>query len=142
MEITANLLRLNGDWIVAHNGVLENFDELRNIHGANKHTNPVDSSIIPVVLSSMWIGNELLCIKETCEQLKGTYACWVVNKNTKNIYIVRCGSTLYMNNIHSDVSSVKYTDCEQEVAEGIIYQITSEGITSVEEFKCSSPFFI
>lgn len=131
-----------GDWIVAHNGVLENFEQLKKECYLEQHANPVDSSIIPAILDTLWVGNEVMCIKETCEKLKGTFACWIVNKQTKNVYVVRCGCTLYMNDIKGEISSVKYTDCEQEVQEGVIYQLTSEGITPVGDFITSSPFFI
>jgi glucosamine 6-phosphate synthetase-like amidotransferase/phosphosugar isomerase protein len=132
----------SGDWLVAHNGVLENFEELKQSYYISDHTNPVDSSIIPVLLSELWVGDELLCIKETCEKLKGTFACWIVNKVSKNVFFVRSGSTLYMNDIRGEISSVKYTDLEQEMLQGKIYQLTGEGITIVGEFKADSPFFI
>lgn len=131
-----------GDWLVAHNGVLENFKDLKESWFLDIHTNPVDSSIIPALLNSLWVGNEVLCIKETCEKLKGTFACWIVNRKSKNIYLVRCGSTLYMNAVRGEVSSVKFTDLDQEVPEGKIYQLTSEGLAEVGEFETSSPFFI
>ncbi|MDC3298469.1 hypothetical protein OAU81_00195 [bacterium] len=131
-----------GDWLVAHNGVLENFEELKESLYLNSISNPVDSSIIPVMLSELWVGDEVMCIRETCEKLKGTFACWIVNKESKNIYLVRSGSTLYMNDVRGEVSSIKYTDLEQEVPEGNIYQLTSEGITLVGEFETNSPFFI
>ena len=41
-----------GDWVIAHNGVLTNFGEIKNEFDS-KWKNPVDSSIIPLLFSSL-----------------------------------------------------------------------------------------
>jgi glucosamine 6-phosphate synthetase-like amidotransferase/phosphosugar isomerase protein len=133
-----------GDWIVAHNGVLTNFKELVEKH-LPAHDNPVDSSIIPAMLDEFEYKHgpcedtesEIQNILYTIEQLKGTFALWIVNIKTMNIYIARQGSTLFYKG--SNVSSIKGKHY-REVKEGILYNFSYEGLTSVDGFVYDSPF--
>lgn len=132
-----------GDWFVAHNGVLTNFENLKQYIKSPKLYNNVDSSIIPALLD-LYSGesdNEIAIISETLSMLKGTYGVWIYNIVSGNIYLGRCGSTLYCDFLSNNFSSLpikKY----KELEEGIIYQITREGTTSVGGFSTDSPFFI
>jgi glutamine---fructose-6-phosphate transaminase (isomerizing) len=129
-------------WIVAHNGVLENYKELIGLHFP-EHNNSVDSSIIPRLIHYMYGGDEVYAITEACGSLKGTYACWIYNKDTKNTYLVRSGSTLFGNMSNGTFSSTKIPGkCTKELQEGVIYHVSNEGLTSVGGFTSNSPFFI
>ena len=133
-----------GDWVVAHNGVITNFNELVDKHAAFHH-NPVDSSIIPGLLDEFEYNSkpcetpkdEQKLILKVLELLKGTFAVWIINIKTMNIYIARQGSTLFYKG--SNVSSVKGYRY-REVKEGILYSYSYEGMTKVGEFKNKSPF--
>jgi glucosamine--fructose-6-phosphate aminotransferase (isomerizing) len=131
----------DGQWIVAHNGVLENYEQLReeNLPG---HTNPVDSSIIPALLDMKYVGDEIYCISEVMNMLKGTFACWIYSERSRDVYLVRSGSTLFYNPENCIFSSILVDDCMEPVKENVIYQLTKEGITRVGEFKADSPFFV
>ncbi|NDB81412.1 MAG: hypothetical protein EB127_01495 [Alphaproteobacteria bacterium] len=136
-----------GHYTIAHNGVLTNFDELREHFklGGKKWSNPVDSSIIPVMLvlteesGDNHISN-LDVMSKSFSLLEGTFGLWIYDSVQREIYLARNGSTVYANIYTSEFSSVKFKGSEP-LNEGIIYQITPEGITSVTTFDHDSPFF-
>jgi len=90
------------NWIVAHNGVLTNFSQLKNDYIPD-HANLVDSSIIPALLvhfektfdEANTKEKELNLISYVLELLEGTFGLWIVNLKTMNIYLARQGSTLF-----------------------------------------------
>lgn len=131
-----------GDWFVAHNGVLTNFNDLKKDISPKKYNN-VDTSIIPALLDyySEDCEHEVAVISETLSQLKGTFGLWMFNIITGNVYLARCGSTLYCDSLTNDFSSLPYKNL-QLLEEGVIYLLTSEGTTSVGTFDSDSPFFI
>ena len=131
-----------GPWIVVHNGVLENYKEIIGLHFPDHNSN-VDSSVIPRLIHYMYGGDEVYAITEACGSLKGTYACWIYNKDTKNTYLVRSGSTLFGNMANGSFSSIKVPGkCSKELQEGVIYHVSNEGLTSVGGFTNNSPFFM
>lgn len=131
-----------GSWIVAHNGVLENFEELKTEY-LPEHECPVDSSIIPALLEELFVGDDVYCMTEVSNLLKGTFACWVFSKHTHHTYLIRSGSTLYHDPDNCSFSSLPLEGvCEQSVDEGVIFQLTKEGSTPIGEFQSDSPFLI
>ena len=132
------------NWIVAHNGVLTNFETLKKEYIPD-HENVVDSSIIPALLlmfekkadNCTSQEKEQNIIKMVLELLEGTFGVWIVNLKTLNVYIARQGSTLFYD--HNSFSSVKGTDFK-EVEEGSLYRFSKKGITKVGTFKSKSPF--
>ncbi len=130
--------------IVAHNGVLTNMDELVKEY-VPYHDCLVDSSIIPALLYEMEFkcepcedsDTEIQNILFVLERLKGTFAVWILNIKTMNVYIARQGSTLFYKD--SNISSIKGQGYK-EVKEGILYSYTTEGILPVDGFVNSSPF--
>ena len=133
-----------GDWIVAHNGIITNYNELIDEY-IPCHTNPVDSSIIPTLLDEFEYNHgpcedsesEIQNILYAIEKLKGTFAVWIVNIKTMNVYIARQGSTLFYKD--DNVSSIKGNGYE-ELKEGVLYGYTSEGIVELDNFIHDSPF--
>ena len=133
-----------GDWIVAHNGVLTNFNELIDDY-VPMHDNPVDSSIIPALLDEFEYTHgpcedaetEVQNILYTIEKLKGTFALWIVNITTMNVYIARQGSTLFYKD--ANISSIKGQGYK-EVLQGVLYNFSYEGLTELDGFVYDSPF--
>ena len=144
--------------IVAHNGVLENYDDIVEdiLIG---HINSVDSSVIPALISYLFDfpeqqtetdqlvnankTEELISIEATCNLIRGTFACWIYSKLTGCTYLVRSGSTLYANFETGDFSSVRVPGiCEDEVDQGVVFCVTSEGLARCGSFDCSNPFFL
>ena len=131
------------DWIVAHNGVLSNFSKLKE-HFLPNFKNPVDSSIIPELLCLFEQNTrdfEVETILQVMEVLEGTYSCWIFNTKTKNLYISRCGSTLYGDILKSEFSSCPVPGYD-ELDDNSLYTITNEGITFLNNFKGNNPFFV
>jgi glucosamine 6-phosphate synthetase-like amidotransferase/phosphosugar isomerase protein len=129
------------NWIVAHNGVLTNYKELVNDF-KRPYTCDVDSSIIPFIFYSLenYYDNELDIIVNGLEFLKGTFGLWIYNTNSNNIYLAKCGVTLFADIYNNEFSSIKHQFYDP-LDEGVVYQLTQEGITSVATFDCDSPFF-
>ena len=133
-----------GDWVVAHNGVLTNYSELRDKFLPD-HDCSVDSSIIPALLheNDCILGppkgeiDEISNIIQTLELLEGTFALWIMNTRTKNLYIARQGSTLFYKG--NNISSIKGKGYRQ-VKEGVLYKLSHDGLIKKDEFKTQSPF--
>lgn len=140
-HVTSHPFEVN-NWVVAHNGVLENDLELRDKH-LIKTSNPVDSYVIPALLDSMYVGDPVRCISETFSEIKGTFGCWIYNKQNKRTYVVRSGSTLHYDANVPTISSIETNDASSTIEEGIIYEMSQhEGLYPVGEFKTNSPFII
>ena len=56
------------------------------------------------------------------------------------MFLARCGSTIFVDKLNNTFSSVKFKGSEA-LEEGVLYQLTPEGITSIGLFDCDSPFF-
>lgn len=143
-------------WFVAHNGVLSNSNTLAEQYGV--HPNPVDSAVIPPII---WLHHddsrddglfpyqrEELAIKATCEKLEGTFSCWVHNTFTNHVYLIRSGSTLFVNYKTGDFSSAQHEDMEP-LDDHAIYRVWYDAdpiqkskIEKVCHFGAHSPFFI
>ena len=140
-------------YIVAHNGIIENYKQLVAEYIPD-HLNPVDSSIIPALIGVMYEygcdeatdGNktpEVLAIERACSLLKGTFGCWIYSKLTGCTYLARCGSTLYGNILKGMFSSIRVPEmCEKALGEGMIYCVTGEGLTECGQFQVNSPVFL
>ena len=125
-----------GRWVVAHNGVLSNYKEL---YADNDCV--VDSSVIPYLLNNSKKEDVVDIISETCSQLQGTFSCWLFDSKENDIYIVRCGSTLFYNK-DGDISSKKPDDSWATIKEGEIYKLVDNNFVPVGTFKTNSPYFI
>lgn len=134
----------HGWYMIAHNGVLENHTDLKREHlQSDTRGNPVDSAVIPALIDELYVGSDVKALEETFSMLKGTFACWVYSKHTRQAYIVRSGSTLFGNYETSTFSSIKVPNlAEEEIPEGVIFCVTEEGLTKVGNFTKNSPFFI
>lgn len=130
------------NWVVAHNGVLTNHKQINEKYCVwNK--NPVDTSCIPnllhVVEQADSKATEVQIIEQALEKLEGTFALWIFNEKTGNVFIARQGSTLYANTTTGDFCSIQSKGW-LEVPEGEIVDVTY-GYDAVGKFKSKSPFF-
>lgn len=132
------------NWIIAHNGVLTNFAEL-NEKFTPTNKNPVDSSVIAALLASFEKEfSELTptsCLEQVLTLLQGTFALWVYHKKTNQTFLVRQGSTLYANLESGDFCSIQGNGWI-ELDEGVIYEITDNGIKSTGTFVNKTPFLL
>ena len=125
------------DWVVAHNGVLTNFDKLKRDY-LPEHSNAVDSSIISALLSHFEKDyDEVSLVGHVLTLLEGTFGVWIVNSKTLNVYIARQGSTLFYDK--NSFSSVKGNDMK-DIKEGVVYKFNKKGVKAVGNFSTKSPF--
>ena len=131
-----------GDWFVAHNGIIDNFVSLKKEH-VPWHTNNVDSSIIPALLNegSNNESDNVKVIVDVLNKLTGTFAIWALHSPSSQIFVARCGSTLFFDPEKLRFSSISCKGWES-AEEGKVFQYTTEGFTSVGSFNCAHPFFI
>ena len=130
-----------GKYLVAHNGVLTNFNEILKEFDFNNHESLVDSSIIPRLLDFYSNNNtEVEALSKTFSKLKGTFSTWCVNKETQDVYICRLSSTLFYDS--NFFTSVKY-GYMKELPEMQIYKLDRNNNTfdKVGEFAGNSHFF-
>ena len=119
---------------LAHNGVLQNFNELKEKYELTSKTNEVDSSVIlPLIYMSG--------IKNALSELEGTFGCWMYEPNMGRLQIFRSGSTLFTND--TSFSSIQFPDMEL-VKEGVIYEFnfSKNQFFDKQTFELNSPFFI
>jgi len=129
-------------WYVAHNGVLSNEKQLRQILKNYKSVNEVDSSLIPALIDycSKTEKNEAKAICTALSMLEGNFGLWILNSKNNNVYLARSGSTLFADFLTNNFSSAKHSDYKP-LEEGVLYLQTVEGLTSVGSFSSNSPFF-
>lgn len=141
---------LNNCWVVAHNGVLTNFEQLKQSYIPD-HPNLVDTSIIPALLakvsneklgegcdmSAITKEQEVSVISDVINKLHGTFGLWIVNVETLNVYLCRQGSTLFY-----DENSFSSTKGEGYIplTEGVIYNFSEKGTIPVGRFSAKTPF--
>lgn len=124
----------SNDWLVIHNGVLTNHKELDS-------SVKVDTQCIVNMLqdtSDQTSESEGNCIKTVCDKLKGTFALFIVNKKSHNMYILRQGSLLHYNN-NGDVSSLRYEGMTL-LSEGTILKYHQGQWSKHATFTSHSPF--
>ena len=79
-------------------------------------------------------------IVEVLSLLEGTHSTTIFNSKTNNLYITRCGSTLYRDNA-GNYSSTHFEGSEM-VSDGNIYKYVEDTFKVVGSFNPKSPFFI
>jgi glucosamine 6-phosphate synthetase-like amidotransferase/phosphosugar isomerase protein len=126
-----------GDWVVAHNGIISNYQELgKKYFPQVDFTGKTDSCIIPMMLALKMTPAMAL------EELQGTFALWMHNTATNKLYITRSSSTLFGNAETGGFCST-YFDGSQSLEEGYMYEVTQfNSLTKINSYKTDSPYFI
>lgn len=113
-------LSQNGMFAVVHNGIIENYSEIKRDLISNGFTfnSETDTEVIAQLLEKNYRGDFVSAVKKTLEQLDGSYAVAIMCRDYPGqIFCSRWGSPIVLasndkgNFISSDVTSVlKYTD--------------------------------
>jgi len=136
------------NWIVAHNGVLNNHQSLAD-EFLKGYKCEVDSMVIPEFMEYL-IRNkptkdnvELMdnVVKSVLDRLSGTYALFIYNKTNNLIYIARSGSTLFYSPDSFEFSSVKIDQIES-VPEGVLYRYNDRKFIEISQLQINSSFII
>jgi glucosamine 6-phosphate synthetase-like amidotransferase/phosphosugar isomerase protein len=132
-------------WMVFHNGVITNVNELTK-WCLPSPANPVDTSLIPELLQYFSDTNgdktprPVKYIKLAVEMLEGTFALAIIDCEASDIYLVRCGSLLHYNS-KGDYSTLPGKGYK-EVPEGTILKLNKKTsrFNKVGTFSIKSPF--
>lgn len=125
------------DIMYAHNGIISNTRELEREYN---QTYDVDSKWIGYLYNINFKRQTFFV--DVLQKIKGTYALWFINKNTKQITLARCANPIYLSLKHNSFSSTQFNNSEL-LKEGVLYtgdakQIQETNIT----FNFKSPYFI
>lgn len=126
-----------GNIAVVHNGVLNNYQELKDrlIEEGHKFVSETDTEVIPHLIEKHYRGNLELATEAALEEVDGAYAIIVVAKDESKLVVARKDSPLIIglgdreNFIASDVPAIlDYTDRVIYLEDGDIGVITMNGI--------------
>lgn len=96
---THPILSNNGIWAVVHNGIIENFEDLKLFlqNKGFKFKGQTDTEVIANLLEYNSANDIMETIIKTCTTLNGSYALLIINKNQPNtIYLAKNKSPLYV----------------------------------------------
>ena len=114
-------LSYKGQFAIVHNGVIENFLELKKqlIEKGVLLNSDTDTEVIVNLIEGHYLqcGNVLEAIKKTMSEIKGSYAIGLIHKGEERLYVLKNASPLLFglgkgfNLIASDASPmIEYTD--------------------------------
>lgn len=107
----------DGMWAIVHNGIIENYDKLKNKLEGYQFKSQTDSEVVAGLLQKFFNGNPLDTLCKVCGMLKGSYALSVIFAGQpKTIYVARknspvvvgCGEDFGV--VCSDVNSMGQTN--------------------------------
>lgn len=90
---------LNGEWAIVHNGIIENFEELKDnlVKEGLVFKTETDSEVIASLLSLKNFKNDVENLIWATKKLKGSYAfCALKNDKEKSIFVAKNKSPLYI----------------------------------------------
>ena len=134
-------------WSICHNGIITNVEEIRQTY-LPYIDNPVDSSLIANLLQ-LFVENQAIssntvdpinAIKSTLSILQGTFALSIIDSDSGEIYIARCGSILHFDD-NGNFSTIAGNGFK-ELPEGVIMRLgkRNKEWVQVGSFKTESPF--
>lgn len=104
----------NGKWAIVHNGIIENYEELKKQFSFKRFVSDTDSEVIAHLLEKYYNGDVLSTLKDVCKMLKGSFAIAVLTSYDKDkIFVARYGSPVVVGYdedtgvVCSDLNSIK-----------------------------------
>ncbi|QTL99251.1 glutamine--fructose-6-phosphate transaminase (isomerizing) [Iocasia frigidifontis] len=132
-----------GEFVVVHNGIIENFQQLREELCEKGHvfTSETDTEVIAHLLEEYYQGDLREAINQVIAHLEGSYALGIISsKETDKIYAVRQDSPLVIgigegeNYIASDIPAfLEYTDQFYILDDGEMAEIKKDKITIYDQ---------
>lgn len=127
-----------GDITIVHNGIIENYEELKNnVLKDYQFKSETDTEVAAAVIDYNYKkeNNILNAIKKSMEMIKGSYAIGIIAENDDNLYVMKNKSPLIIgidetgNYIASDVHAIlEYTNKYMVLNDLEIAKITTETI--------------
>ena len=100
-------LSSNNKWVVVHNGIIENYIELKSelIKNNNiKFVSDTDTEVVSQLLQVNNAEDKILTLINSCKKLKGSYALACVNEDEdKTLYLAKNKSPLYVSTCNGEV---------------------------------------
>jgi glucosamine 6-phosphate synthetase-like amidotransferase/phosphosugar isomerase protein len=123
-------------WIVAHNGIVSNFDKLaREYFPEEDFTGATDSCIIPRLIHKLGLGPGL-------SKIEGTFAIWAYDILYRTLYLARNSCTLYANTDTGDFSSTEF-EGSKLLEENLLYCLYNHTLIKLPiKIESKSPYFI
>ena len=130
------------NWIVAHNGVINNYVELKRAFSPTSKCD-VDSSVVVELLELLSQPGQNInhVVRDTLNMIKGTYGLFMYYKKQDILYVARSGSTLYCSPNDCSFSSTMSTGMV-ELPEHAVYRVIDGCLVSVAELANNSSFLI
>jgi glucosamine--fructose-6-phosphate aminotransferase (isomerizing) len=147
----------SGDFVIVHNGIIENYKQLKNdLKKENKNLNfhsDTDTEVIAKLLDFYFskefskiddeveINKRILnSIKLTCEKLVGAWAVALINKKMSNkIYVFKNSSPLALSSngvnsyVSSDLNAIKYKKADKITKKEKYYLLEDGDIASISK---------
>lgn len=100
-------LSSDGNFAICHNGIIENYAELRKLVGDVPFTSDTDSEVVAHLLQANYRGDALQAVLKTANMLKGSFALLVLCRHDGKMYAVRHKSPLAADGCGSFSSDVR-----------------------------------
>ncbi|MBO5394960.1 MAG: glutamine--fructose-6-phosphate transaminase (isomerizing) [Clostridia bacterium] len=85
----------DGRWAVVHNGIIENYNQLKNIIPQEWLQSETDSEVVAHLLQIFYKQNILECVCDVCSRLSGSFALAIICADEKDkIFVARKNSPL------------------------------------------------
>ncbi|MCT4612444.1 MAG: glutamine--fructose-6-phosphate transaminase (isomerizing) [Clostridia bacterium] len=126
----------SGDIVIVHNGIIENYLDIKKGLKAKKIVSETDTEIVAHKLNENYNGDLLDTLKRTIDEVRGTYALVVMHKEVKDeIVLAKKGSPIIIgtseegNIIASDIPAVlKYTNKIYILEDGEYARVTKDEV--------------
>ena len=92
----------DGDWVVVHNGIIENYLDLKQKLSLKGYAfySETDTEVVPKLFEFYHVENVIESINEGVGALKGSYALGVMNKSQDRLYFAKNKSEIQNQTIH------------------------------------------
>ena len=131
-------LSQNGRFAIVHNGIIENYSEIKNalLAAGMTFASETDSEVIANLLEKNYTGDLLRAVKATVDALEGSYALGIVCRDHPDRFVaVRHASPLIVglsddgNFVASDIPAIlAYTRTIYHLGEGEIVKLTGDAV--------------
>lgn len=137
-------LSYNGEVCIVHNGIIENYIELRNflISKGYEFASDTDTEVISQLMDYYYHGDPTEAVEQARSHLMGSYALGILFRQTPDrIYAICKDNPLIIgigegeNFIASDVTAIlKYTRRVFRLSEGELAVLTRDGVTVTDSY--------
>lgn len=125
-----------GNISLVHNGIIENYNELKESLGLTKLKSQTDSEVLAALIDSVYKKDLLAAMQQALAEVKGTFGLVVMSpKDPKALYVARRGSPIVIgvghnqNVVASDPSAIaEHTDKVIFLEDGQLAKVTNSSI--------------